>query len=604
MKVLKNHWLQMALRQKLIVAFACFIVIPYIIIGGTLSWLFVQSNKRMILDATLANNRQIAQNIDTSLSPLLRFTMVPVQNKALFQLMRKDYEAAAFPLLERSQAFDEVGDLIRNSIMLYTDLIDSAVIYQSKNNMILGRSNNDYMNHAYLEHEFYHEPFVQSILSQHGNYVSVGIHEERLLSIKPTPVVSIGRAVVDPFSKEKLGFILFNINAENLKSLWSDIQFTKHARYYLVDQNANIIYSKDGGDIGKSAEAVLGKSFQAIAGGKEQLYQDKQNYAIKATSSLSGWSAVTVIPKHELFGFVDTILRTIAISLFVLLGLSIAASIYIATGVTKPLRRLERQMKLVSQGELDISIDIQHGEFGKIGVTINRMLQDIRRMIRTIYTEEQEKRRLETLALQSQIRPHFMYNTLNAIKWMANMQGASGIEEALTAFSSVIQFTARTQLDFVSVREEIQFIRDYAKILDFRYLGKFELTLDIDEGVWEYQILKFLLQPLVENAIFHGFDAIPYKGKLEIRVHEEEGNIRITVTDNGRGMSPQQLGSMNDSRQVDDNLNAIGISNIRKRIELHFGTSYGLTITSAENAGTAASLLVPVIKPAFKGDSR
>ncbi|SDW77419.1 two-component system, sensor histidine kinase YesM [Paenibacillus sp. CF384] len=603
--MLKNHWLQMGLRQKLIVAFACFIVIPYIIIGGTLSWLFVQSNKRMILDATLANNRQIAQNIDTSLSPLLRLTMVPVQNKALFQLMRKDYEAAAFPLLERSQAFDEVGDLFRNSIMLYTDLINSAVIYQSKNNMILGRSNNDYMNHAYLEHEFYHEPFVQTILSQHGKYVSVGIHEERLLSIKPTPVVSIGRAVVDPFSKEKLGFILFNINVENLKSLWSDIQFTKHARYYLVDQNANIIYSKDGGDIGKSAEAVLGKSFQTIAGGgKEQLYQDKQYYAIKATSSLSGWSAVTVIPKHELFGFVDTILRTIAISLFVLLGLSIAASIYIATGVTKPLRRLERQMKLVSQGELDISIDIQHGEVGKIGVTINRMLRDIRRMIRTIYTEEQEKRRLETLALQSQIRPHFMYNTLNSIKWMAKMQGASGIEEALTAFSSVIQFTARTQLDFVSVREEIQFIRDYSKILDIRYLGKFELTFDIDEEVWDYQILKFLLQPLVENAIFHGFDTIPYKGKLEIRVHEEEGNIRITVTDNGRGMSPQQLGSMNTSRHTDDNLNAIGISNIRKRIELHFGTSYGLTITSVENAGTTASLLVPVIKQAFKGDSQ
>jgi two-component system sensor histidine kinase YesM len=601
---IKNRLQNMRLRQKLIITFVCFIIIPMVIIGGTLSWLFVRSNQSMILDAALENNRQIVRNIDTSLVPLLRLSTFPVQNNTLFQLMRKDYDSVPYPLYEKTQAFNVAGDIIRKSIMLYSDLIDSAVIHQSKNHFILGRSSYDYINQPYLEHGFYNEPFVQSILQQNGKYVATGIHEEKLLSVQPVPVVSIGRAVVDPFTNEELGFILFNIQVEKLKTLWSDIQFTSNTRFYLVDKNSNVIYSKNGSEIGKPASDLLGQPLQAVSiSDGEQLYQDKEHYFITAASSLSGWSTVTVIPKNELFGFVNTIVRTITISLCVLLVLAIAVSIYIATGVTRPLLHLERKMKLVAQGDLNVSIGIQKGEIGKISVTIDKMLQQIRRLIQTIYEEEKEKRKLEILALQAQIQPHFMYNTLNSIKWMAKMQGATGIEEALTAFSSVIQFTAKTQGDFVSVREEIAFIRNYTQILDIRYLGKFNVIIDVAPDIWEYQILKFMLQPLVENAIFHGFDEIPYKGKLEIRIYEEAGDIVLKVIDNGRGMSLSELERL-EQNEDGEHLNSIGILNIRKRIELYFGKSYGLTIHSTERAGTTATLVVPVIDQAHTGEPK
>jgi two-component system sensor histidine kinase YesM len=361
-----------------------------------------------------------------------------------------------------------------------------------------------------------------------------------------------------------------------------------------------VIYGKDASEIGKPAAAILGQDFQYVSGAGEELNQNRGDYLITSTSRVSGWKAVTVIPKNELFGFVYTIVRTIAISLFILLGLSIITAIIIATGITKPLLNLQKKMKLVSQGDLNVSIDIQHGEVGKISVTIDRMLTDIRSLIQTIYHDEEEKRQLEILALQSQIKPHFMYNTLNAIKWMAKIQGASGIEEALTAFSAVIRFTAKTQSDYVTVREEVEFIKNYTKILDIRYLNKFDVSFDIDPGVWEYLTLKFLLQPLVENAIFHGFDEISYKGMLEVRVYEEAGNIVMTVTDNGRGMSPQEQEGL-EHNKASDQLNSIGINNIRKRINLHFGQGYGLTITSEVNTGTTAKIVVPVINQAEKG---
>lgn len=600
---LKEKLLNVSLRQKLIFAFACFIIIPFLIIGGTLSWLYVNFSRSMILDAAVENSRQIVKNIDTSISPLLRLSMYPVQNKELFQMMKKDYASVPYPLYEREKDYDAVGGTIRNSMMLYTDLIDSAVIYQSKNHLILGRSNDDYMNHTYLERGFYDEPFVQAILQKKGLYVPIGIHSEQLMSMHPVPVVSIGRAIVDPYTKENLGFILFNIGLSKLKALWRDIHFTDHTRFYLVDESSNVIYSKDGGEIGKPAAELLGQEFKYISGAGEELKQNNNEYLITSTSQLTGWKAMTVIPKNELFGFVYTIVRTIAISLFVLLGLSIITSIYIATSITKPLLHLQKKMKLVSQGHLDVDIDIPHGDVGKISVTIDQMLKEIRRLIQTIYEDEQEKRQLEILALQSQIKPHFMYNTLNAIKWMAKIQGASGIEEALTAFSSVIRFTAKTERDFVTVREEVEFIKNYTKILDIRYFNKFEVSYDIDPGVWEYQTLKFMLQPLVENAIFHGFDNIPYKGKLQIQIYEEEGHIVMIVADNGRGMAPEQQDSP-DSDKAADHLNSIGINNIRKRIELHYGQGYGLSITSEENAGTTAKIIIPIIHRENQGDRK
>lgn len=599
---LKESFAQLTLRNKLILTFACFIVIPFIIIGGTLSWLYVESNRNMILDAAVESNKQIVRNIDTSLNPILRLSMYPVQDKAILQMMHKDYTASPYPLYERSQDYDTAGGIIKNSIMLYSDLIDSVVIYQSKNRMVIGRSNDDYMNHAYLETEFQHEPYVRKIIENKGLFVPIGVHPEKLMSYDNTPVVSIGRAIVDPYSKENLGFILLNISVDKLKTLWSDIRFTTHTGFYLIDENRRIIYSKNKREIGEWAADVIGNDFVHMDGEQNGLLENNNEYLIASTSRISNWMAVTIIPKNELFAFVNTIVRTIAISLLVLLGLSMLSSIYIATGITKPLLNLQRKMKLVSQGNLDVTIDIQQGEVGKISVTIDNMLKEIRRLIQQIYQDEQEKRNLEALALQSQIKPHFIYNTLNVIKWMAKIQGASGIEEALTAFTSVIKFTAKTESDYVTISDEVVFIKSYTKILEFRYFNKFEVSFNIDPAVMDYKTLKFLLQPLIENAVFHGFDEIPYKGELMVSIFEDSGSLNMIVADNGRGFNAERR--KDEPSKTGDQLNEIGVKNIRKRIKLHFGEDYGLWITSEEGSGTVAKIVVPVINNNHEGETK
>ncbi|MDR6125270.1 two-component system sensor histidine kinase YesM [Bacillus sp. SLBN-46] len=596
MKSMKKWFLHLNLRYKLVISFSSLLILSFTIIGGSLSWLFVNSNRNMLLDAAVENNRQIVKNIDTALHPLLSLSMYPLQDQQIYQIMGKDYSTFKYPLYERQRDFSTVNGKIQSDFFLYSKIIDSAFIYQSKNHFIVGRSNLEYMDHAYFEKEFIKEPYIQEIVKKGGVYVPVGVHPNKLFSYKDEPVVSIGRSIVNPYTKEKLGLIIINIGIDKLKNLWSDIHFTKHTKFYLVDDQKNIIYSKNKNEIGSKATTILGENFKYIDGFRKETKENKDSYLITATSNTSKWKAVTIIPKNELFDYLATMLKIIVITSVVFLLLAVLMSFYIATSITKPLSILEGKMRQVSDGNMNVKMDIEHGEIGKISKTIDIMLTEIRRLIGKIYKEEEEKRSLELMALQSQIRPHFMYNTINVIKWMAKIQGASGIEEALSAFSSVIRLTAKTVNERVTIKEEVEFIKNYTKILEFRYFNKFEVSFEIEPSVLEYKTIKFLLQPLVENAVFHAFDDIDYKGKISIQIYEDFQDIVMKVCDNGRGITDGDFDSELLNKEGSDQLNSIGISNIRKRIQLNFGENYGLWITSQETGGTLAKLIVPIIK--------
>ncbi|WP_058301107.1 cache domain-containing sensor histidine kinase [Gorillibacterium timonense] len=592
MNKLRRNLKNLRMEQKLIIAFSVFIVVPLLIIGGILTGIYMENNRQTVMDAAVEKNQQIIKNMDTSMQPLLRMSMLPVQDDSLFRIMRKEYDKVAYPLLERARDFDTVNGIIRSSMIPYSDLIDSLAIYHNAEQRIIGRNHTEYLNYSYLKEGFTQEPFVQAISESNGGYVPIGVHLEKLLSRKPQPVVSIGRGIIDPYSKKKLGFVLINIKAEQLQTLWSSSSFTKNTRFYLVDEKGNIIYSKRAEEIGDAASAVLGVSFDLLpANGRN----DKGgNLTVSSASGITGWRAVTVIPKEELLSIVYETVTIIVISLLVLLMISIFTSARIAKAVMKPLAELNSKMKLVSQGNLDVSFETQNGEMGKISNTIDHMLKEIRSLIQRIYKEEREKMELEMTALQSQIRPHFMYNTLNVVKWMAKIQGATGIEEALNAFISVVKFTARKAGDYVAISEELDFLENYTKILDFRYLNKFEVTFDADPEVRSCKTLKFLLQPLIENAVFHGFDGIEYKGVLIVSIQKEDDQLVMRVKDNGRGIA-DSMPAASGTIPLPDHMTSIGLSNIRKRLELHFGQEGGLTLERAEGGGTVATVRVPLL---------
>lgn len=211
--------------------------------------------------------------------------------------------------------------------------------------------------------------------------------------------------------------------------------------------------------------------------------------------------------------------------------------------------------------------------------------------------KEKEKREMEMLALQSQINPHFMYNTLNSIRWLSELQGADKVTQMLDALVKVLNYVADDTSEFVPVEREVEFIRNYIKILNFRYFERFSFIFDVQEEAAQYEVLRFVLQPLVENAVLHGFDNNDICAVIKIDIHLEDKYLFLCVTDDGKGLSEEKIHEiLTSERKSEKRLNKIGIYNVNQRIKLTYGQEYAIRIDSKEGCYTKVTIRIPARK--------
>ena len=269
--------------------------------------------------------------------------------------------------------------------------------------------------------------------------------------------------------------------------------------------------------------------------------------------------------------------------------------------ITVPVSHLQSRMERISEGDFsrDPSIEWDH-ELGDIGRGINDLSENVCQLMERRLEDEKQKKDLEYKMLQSQINPHFLYNTLNSIKWMATIQGANGISEMTTSLSRLLKSISKGTSLLIDIREELSLLENYFTIQSYRYGGTITMDIQVDDdNLYNSQIIKFTLQPLVENAIFHGIEPKGCAGHILIHVGYEitdsTDDIRIDVTDDGVGMTAEKaaqvLRSNNDSSA--DFFREIGVSNVHKRLQYQFGAEYGITIESKEGEYTTMSIHIP-----------
>ncbi len=585
----------LTLKSKLIISFIGFITVPLVVLGYFSIQLYSSEMHNTVIKSAVQSNDQVIKNLDTFLGMLVKLSEYPVKDKDVRALMTKDYNQSQNPEYDRSKDLDLMKNLLYNNIKTVSDMIDSVLIYRAGSYRIVGRITADSLVMSYNPAG---EEWVERIQKEEGAHAIIGVHRDYQQRAGRQYAVSVGRSIIDPESKKDLGFVIINVRIDDLERLWMDTSLTQNSRFYLVDEKDNIIFSRDEEQIDKSIHGVLGMKVN-LQETSYRLYDfmGDRHYIISSRSGLSNWKAITVVPERELLSYLSKMFYiTIFIATIIIL-LSVLMAILIATGVTRPLYKLNRKMKLIGKGNFDIAIDRSTGEVGEISITVEKMIEEIKRLINKIYWEEEEKRTAEMIALQAQINPHFLYNTLNIIKWMANIQGAYSIENALNSLSSIFAFTAKIKGDFISVGEEVRFIKDYLAILNLRYYNRFSVSFDIDEEVYNYKTLKFILQPVIENAVFHGIEGVDRKGLVKIGIKHTGDKVYFTVEDNGKGISSEKLDTIfeENSEITRNKLNSIGIPNIQKRIKLHFGEEYGIDIKSVDESGTTVTIVIPAI---------
>jgi two-component system sensor histidine kinase YesM len=319
--------------------------------------------------------------------------------------------------------------------------------------------------------------------------------------------------------------------------------------------------------------------------------------AISYTLPNTGWT-LSYLPSRAALESRLYLYKLLILFIFlVILFGGILLSFSLHRTITRPVEKLISRLDKIGQGDFSRDEKIEwDNELGEIGRGINSLSENVSDLMEKRLLDEKAKHDLEYQILRSQINPHFLYNTLNTIKWMATIQGSEGIADMSTALSRLMKNIAKSTTDLIPIKEEFSLVDDYFTIMKYRYGGTIDLEyVTEDEYLLKQEINRFSLQPIIENAIFHGIEPKGSAGKITIHTYRDGENLIIDVTDNGVGMSPEAIEDVlsGKSQTSTEFFKQIGVYNVNERIKYTFGDKYGIRITSEENKFTTMSFVLP-----------
>ena len=277
--------------------------------------------------------------------------------------------------------------------------------------------------------------------------------------------------------------------------------------------------------------------------------------------------------------------------------LALVLALLLAAYLTKPISLLNNRLHRIADNDFSYDPEIEKagGELGQIGHTVNEMTMSIENLLQATEQSYEQRRKIEIQLLQSQVNPHFLYNTLDSIRWMAVIQKSPGIESMTRSLSNLLKNIAKGTQDKITLEEELALLHDYVEIQSVRYMEAFTFYDTVPKELYRYWIIKLTLQPLVENAIFHGIEPTGEDGTITVTGREEGSDLVLCVTDDGAGIPPDILPTLlsEERPRSHASLNGIGVCNVHKRLQMLYGDAYGLTIESEPGVGTCVTVRVP-----------
>jgi two-component system, sensor histidine kinase YesM len=386
----------------------------------------------------------------------------------------------------------------------------------------------------------------------------------------------------------------------------------------IINENGDLLAGSDGVEIQNLIAQT--QIFENSDNSEDKEFeQDEVNYLVFSdTLEATGWKILGLRSRESLLGSLKNLRFLIAEFTIVIFGMAFAILLIVSNRLTEALTRLEKRMSIVQGGDFEVRFFYPyHDEVGSLARSFNCMLDEIERLVKKqdetiqelkrerdfVAEVQKQKRKAELKALQAQINPHFLYNTLNAITWQAADKGEEEISILSSSLGRFFRISLSKGEEVISLREEIEHVTSYLEIQSIRYGEKLNYDVEADSSLMEYKVLKLILQPLAENSIYHGIKEKTQAGWIHIRaqlIHVDEGNdrLQISVWDNGLGIAYDMLKKINYSLANGETNSAdgYGIFNVNERIRLYYGEQYGLLYESEEGEWTKAILTLPAVK--------
>jgi len=588
---IKEKWLHFAKRQGLTsiqftisASFTIIAVVSMVFIGAMLYSRFDSRTEEMTIQATEQLLNQTSTNLETYLRNMMRISDTMyysiIKNKDIYtdsmdSEMTLLYEANIDYLVNIS-CFTEKGTLVAstpvNNLKKEIDVTEQAWFRQAK---------------TQLENLHFSLPHVQNLFDDS--------------SYRYHWVVSLSRMVEYTSRGNNIqGILLVDMNYSRIEQLFKrSNQIGENGYIYLVDRDGHIIYHPQQKMIDAGLEQENNEAAARYEDGshKESFDGETRLVTVK-TVAYTGWKIVNVTPVSALaINMNQTRFFVILIVAFTMLIIMIVNQ-SVSAQIAKPIKQLDDSVKGLENGNLDVVVYEGKGpsEIEHLGKTLNSVVVQLRKLMERVVQEQEEKRVTELDALQSQINPHFLYNTLDSIVWMIEGERYKEAVSMVSDLASLFRISLSKGKNIISIKDEIAHAQNYMNIQKIRYKDKFTMEYEIDEKIYGYSTVKLIIQPILENAIYYGIEYMYGDGEITLKGYKEDDHIYLEVRDNGMGMTKEVVeGLLKDEKRVRAKGSGVGLVNVQKRIQLRYGEQYGLSIESWPDEGTLVRIHLPAI---------
>ena len=420
-------------------------------------------------------------------------------------------------------------------------------------------------------------------------------------------VVSLSRGVeLTNDGKMSGGILLVDMNFSGIQQLFTEVNNDGKGYVYLIGRDGEIIYHPRQNLIFSN---IIQENNQTAStydeGVHNEEFQGEQRVVVVKTVGYTGWKIVSVVSKESLFSDLNQTRMMALLNLVLAIFLMIFVNQYVAVRITDPLKKLEKSIQGIEMKQQPVVYIGGPPEIQHLGLTIRFMVEELQELTDKMVKEQEEKRKNELDALQSQINPHFLYNTLDSIMWMIESERYEDAVSMVQALGRLLRISLSRGKNVISVGDELQHARSYLAIQRYRYKNKFTSYFEVEPDIEQYKTIKLVIQPLIENAIYYGMEYMDGEGEIHIRAYTRDQDLYLEVEDNGPGMPEEQVEHLlTGGEKARQKGSGIGLKNVNQRIQLYFGTQYGLEIESEPDEGTVVRIHIPKTTEEEAGEQR
>ncbi|SDN97074.1 two-component system, sensor histidine kinase YesM [Paenibacillus sp. yr247] len=593
----ENSVLGLRFQTKIMLVFVVIVFVPLTAILVTIGFKAVNEIQDSHISYMRQLNEQINRSMDIIIKDAERASLLHISDVKLAEVLMKEYKQ---PPLEYAEDARTITQAIIHASQLNPYIL--SVSFHGKNGNIYSSAGSTEDYNIYNQHQTI--DWMERLKKvKNGRFVT------NVYQGSYKPLISEAKMLLSMPSMEPIGYVWINLDFYSIKDALHEKLKANKPNGFLIVQEGTVLYNTNYEDIwfdkamGKILQNLEEKRtgtneniFKVKTGGKELLFVASRNDTMN-------WDMVQFLPVSEIQSSFNQYINFYTVSTVFLLLAALLSGGIMSLRMLKPINRLIEGMKQVANGHLNVIKfeDDRRDEMGLLIKTFNRMTIRLKESIEREYVSQMNARKVELKMLQAQINPHFLYNTLNLISSIADLEGVEKISTISNSLSDMFRYNIKGK-EIVPIKDEIEQIKNYLAIQELRFPNKFSVDYDMDPTLYKCCILKFLMQPIVENAVYHGIEQLKGEGWIRISVKQEGNDLLITIQDNGKGITPVQLTKIKDkikekredSKPVDHE-GSVGILNVHWRIQACYGQDFGLSIESEDQKGTTVHLVLPRI---------